>query len=345
MDRVVNIKSSSSSTSEPHFNHHTHEYKKLSHLIILRYIDLFIPCEICGTTITLRERCPHGTLICQDHHTTSFEYLGHTDINDRYTTYSQDKITQNKIHIKKAKKCDICKSHKKETKDSCCYLSSVAPIYNNSYYPYRTEDNSFKTLTYKKKLIQHCCRHNGKVIINHFNQETKPHTHRKIQYVQDDQKFYFKDQLTKCSICDSFYNKQNNIKNMTLNLNNSCSLEVCETCIETALLGSDFFQIETKTYTYIPFTQHKYIDVVEILKQITKKNMRSIISIDLRSKKLIEFINLIIAHRYDKTYREQFSVTKSYTKRESEYMNNTYTMLYHLFHRDHNHKNNEHNED
>lgn len=325
----------------PHFNHHTHEYSKLSQHVIIRYIDLFMPCEICGSLTTPRKRCSHGTLICQDHHHTSFEYLKQSEIRNRYGAFNPNNVKQNKIHVKKAKKCDICHSHRKETKDSCCYLTSVAPIYTQHRHPYRTEDNSFRVLTYRKNLIQHCCRHNGEVIINHFTHKVGENDYHKILFLKDDGKFYYKDQLSICDICDSHYNNKGCAKNITLQLTTSVSLKICHLCSDTATLESDFYKIatHTNTHTIKPFDKDKLFETMRFLIHITQLKQKP--SSHLRSKKLIEFINLIIgAHR--KGYQIESQPWHFYDR--VGYITCTYSTLHHLFLSDHNHKSNEDNE-
>jgi hypothetical protein len=273
MDYILEFNKSNAIT-EPHFNHHTYEYKNAPRFTILRYMDLFLPCEICGTTTTPRQRCRHGTLICTNHHHEPFTYLDADNVPDRWHVYNPDAARQIPTHIKKAKKCDICKISKKANpKSAPCFLSSVLPIHTPRHtYPYRDSNNIFTQIHYYKKLLQHCCHHTQATIIHHYTFD-KPHN--KTLYIPSENKIYFKDQLTKCSICQTRYNSltagHHNI-NFNFSLTSSMTSSVVLVCPDCRLSITYHTHITFAESSLQLPTADKFIQAIKTLNEIIRNS-------------------------------------------------------------------------
>lgn len=212
---------------------------------ILYYIDLFLPCEICGDTTLPRQRCDHGTLICTNHHKDAFHYLDSTNILHKYSPYFPDEIEKNIRKVGKSKICKLCSdfsplsfssstsvsvsvsvsaSISASASASCCYLTSLIPVQTNSFFPYRNSTDKFEVLGYKKHLINHCCKHTNRNILAHFS---KHHLRKNVVYLKQEKKFYYKSNLTKCTLCSSLYRSAGRF----IPIYNTTHTYTCNTCV------------------------------------------------------------------------------------------------------------------
>ena len=186
---------------------------------IRKYIDIYIPCDICGKIRKHNKvRCKHGTLYCDDHKMNKFKFST-LKMYNKANIYgvNSEKILLNEG---KAKYCNICKKNKKDNID-CCFFKTTIDVCTSS--PNLFKINGLIKLTYKdKNIVQHCCSEYKKDIENYYKYDKSK---KKIVYLEDEKVYYYKKYLIKCENCSNF-----NVRNIHHRIINHNIYIVCKTC-------------------------------------------------------------------------------------------------------------------
>lgn len=175
---------------------HSHITSKLPH-INNKYVEQFLPCEICNNIDGIKHKCKHGRLICNKHYKDDVCYQAQSQISPMLT-FSASQIKPVILTAKKAKVCQIC--YAKSNRQIQCFMTTIVPIYSRSFYPIRYQDMSYNVVNYKSEVINHCCMHTYQDIIDFFSNPGRKH----YLYMKNTERFFIKNELNKCTFCKKY---------------------------------------------------------------------------------------------------------------------------------------------